>query len=283
MSQCETPRRRESRYSEYSASAAMPVEARPVSPALHSRTSSAGSNASDGSIARSWKVVTIGDTAVGKTTAIISATTGRVPESEPQATIGVSWVPSMIRGIQMQLWDTAGQPNHRSITKQALQGAHYILYVFAIDSMRSFEQITTWRDTVQSEFDSATVDQIPAALIGNKCDLEAQRKVPVEMAQELARQQGWLYFETSAKSVEKMQRCMRVIGEDIEKRQNELGGMPKPMQFANKRSKAPTTITQPIARKPDPPSIGQRICASLFCCCHRGADDESEPLVREGR
>ena len=44
------------------------------------------------------------------------------------------------------------------------------------------------------------VEAIPFIVVGNKCDLENQRKVPTSKGKQLADEIGCLHIETSAKS-----------------------------------------------------------------------------------
>ncbi len=39
----------------------------------------------------------------------------------------------------------------------------------------------------------------PVILVGNKTDLESQRVIATHQGEALAQQQGWMFFETSAK------------------------------------------------------------------------------------
>lgn len=44
------------------------------------------------------------------------------------------------------------------------------------------------------------MDRIPIVLVGNKSDLTANRVVSTAQGEQLAKQNGWTYFETSAKN-----------------------------------------------------------------------------------
>uniref|UniRef100_A0A6I8NR15 small monomeric GTPase n=1 Tax=Ornithorhynchus anatinus TaxID=9258 RepID=A0A6I8NR15_ORNAN len=71
-----------------------------------------------------------------------------------------------------------------------------IILVYDITDEKSFENIQNWMKTIK-ENASAGVERL---LLGNKCDMEAKRKVQQERAQKLAQEYGVRFFETSAKS-----------------------------------------------------------------------------------
>ena len=52
-------------------------------------------------------------------------------------------------------------------------------------------------------------------LVGNKCDLEQERKVTVEMGEEKARNLNCPFFETSALNNTQIEKIFQVISEDI--------------------------------------------------------------------
>ena len=97
--------------------------------------------------------------------------------------------------IKLQIWDTAGQERFRTITTSYYKGAHAILIVFDITEKESFEHIKNWMQDID-KFAKLGVYRI---LVGNKCDLENQRRVSKEEAKELAEKYGIEYIETSAK------------------------------------------------------------------------------------
>ncbi|XP_040851510.1 ras-related protein Rab-13-like, partial [Ochotona curzoniae] len=59
---------------------------------------------------------------------------------------------------------------------------------------------------------SAGVERL---LLGNKCDMEAKRKVPKEQATKLAQEHGIRFFETSAKSSVNVDEAFSSLARDI--------------------------------------------------------------------
>ena len=97
--------------------------------------------------------------------------------------------------IKLQIWDTAGEERFRTITTSYYKGAHAILIVFDITEKDSFEHVKNW----VADIDKFAKQGVLRILVGNKCDLEKQRIISKEEANEMAEKLGIKYIETSAK------------------------------------------------------------------------------------
>ena len=97
--------------------------------------------------------------------------------------------------IKLQIWDTAGEERFRTITTSYYKGAHAILIVFDISEKDSFEHVKNW----VADIDKFAKQGVLRILVGNKCDLEKQRIISKEEANEMAEKLGIKYIETSAK------------------------------------------------------------------------------------
>ena len=69
------------------------------------------------------------------------------------------------------------------------------MLVYDITDLESFQNLNTWLIEIEKNA-SKNVYKI---LVGNKCDMENERKVTVEQGKEFADQYGMKFFETSAK------------------------------------------------------------------------------------
>ncbi len=69
------------------------------------------------------------------------------------------------------------------------------MLVYDITDVESFEGINTWL----VEIEKNAPKDVYKVLIGNKCDMENNRKVTVEQGKEFAEQHNMKFFETSAK------------------------------------------------------------------------------------
>merc|ERR1712127_775766 len=116
--------------------------------------------------------------------------------------------------IKLQIWDTAGQERFRTITTSYFRGAQGILLVYDVTERDTFDNIANWVSQIQQHAD-VHVNKI---MIGNKCDMEDQRKVSTAEGQALADEYGIKFFETSAKSDINVDEAFLGIGREVKQR-----------------------------------------------------------------
>ncbi|KAF5731982.1 ras-related protein RABA3 [Tripterygium wilfordii] len=144
-----------------------------------------------------FKIVVIGDSAVGKTQLL-----SRFAKNEfcfdSKSTIGVEFQTRTVamkgKVIKAQIWDTAGQERYRAVTSAYYRGALGAIIVYDITKRPSFDHVARWVEELRVHADNSIV----MTLIGNKSDLVDKKAVPTEDAVEFAEDQGLLFFETSA-------------------------------------------------------------------------------------
>ena len=148
-----------------------------------------------------FKYIIIGDAAVGKSNLLLRYAHGQF-KPEYQLTIGVEFGAKNIeirnKTYRIQIWDTAGQENFRSITRAYYKNSVCALVVYDISSRDSFNNVSTWIEDCKNQ----SPKTIFMVLVGNKKDLEESRKVTFEEGQSLAKINGLLFLETSAKTAE---------------------------------------------------------------------------------
>ena len=148
-----------------------------------------------------FKFIIIGSSGTGKSCLLLQFTDKRF-ESMHDLTIGVEFGARVVsingNEVKLQIWDTAGQESFRSITRSYYRGAVGALVVFDVTKRESFESVSQWIDDANAHSHTP----ITMMLVGNKIDLENQRVVSREEAEEFARKKGITYIETSAKTAE---------------------------------------------------------------------------------
>ena len=146
-----------------------------------------------------YKIIIIGDSNVGKSN-ILSRYTKDQFQGNSKATVGVELGTKFVKvegvGAKLQIWDTAGQERYRSLTSSYYKGCHGCFIVYDITNEQSFESINTWYEQAVKEAGK----EVSIILVGNKCDLENERKVSKEKGEEKARTMNASFFETSALS-----------------------------------------------------------------------------------
>jgi len=99
------------------------------------------------------------------------------------------------RLIKMQIWDTAGHEKFRTITTSYYKSAHAIIILYDITQKTSFDHIKNWI----TEIDKFGKQGVLKVIVGNKLDLENNRKIKKEDAENLALKYGVKLWEVSAK------------------------------------------------------------------------------------
>jgi len=161
-----------------------------------------------------FKVIVIGDPAVGKTSLLTKFAKNQF-EEKYLPTVGVSIVKEPIElkdmnaTINLMFWDVAGQPQFYMLHRPYFNGADGMLLVFDITRSSTFSNINNW-------YNSAVkygLSGIPRILIGNKLDLKDERKIILPMAEHLSEKLNAPYFETSALTGETVKEVFQQIAE----------------------------------------------------------------------
>lgn len=164
-----------------------------------------------------FKILLIGDSGVGKSCLLLRFADDVFSDTFI-ATIGVDFKIRTVeldgKKVKLQTWDTAGQERFKTITQSFYRGAHGIIIVFDVTDQQSFNRLPTW----MKEVDYYSVENVNKVLIGNKCDLKAERVVPYEMAQTFADNFGMPYLETSAKNNTNVEQAFMTMSAEIKKK-----------------------------------------------------------------
>ncbi|KAG5151212.1 hypothetical protein JHK84_027684 [Glycine max] len=144
-----------------------------------------------------FKVVLIGDSAVGKTQLLARFAKNQF-SVDSKATIGVEFQTKTLiidnKTVKAQIWDTAGQERYRAVTSAYYRGAVGAMLVYDMTKRQSFDNMAKWLEELRGHADK----NIVVMLIGNKCDLGTLRAVPTEDAEEFAQRENLFFMETSA-------------------------------------------------------------------------------------
>ncbi|KAL2932509.1 Ras-related protein RHN1 [Bienertia sinuspersici] len=98
--------------------------------------------------------------------------------------------------IKFDIWDTAGQERYHSLAPMYCRNATSALLVYDISNKDSFARAKKLVQQLQTQ-----ENMIPVlSLVGNKVDLQAERKVTTEEAENLCKENGLFFIETSAKT-----------------------------------------------------------------------------------
>ena len=161
-----------------------------------------------------YKIIVIGDPAVGKTSLLAKYATNKF-EEKYLPTVGVSILKEPVElkeynaKVNLMFWDIAGQPQFYMLHRPYFNGADGILLVFDITRSSTFSNVNNWYSAAVKY----GLSGVPKILVGNKVDLKEERKIILPMAEHLSEKLNAPYYETSALSGENVKVMFQEIAD----------------------------------------------------------------------
>ena len=187
---------------------------------------------------KSIKVIFLGDTNVGKSS-VIQRLKNNTFNYNQQPTLTLEHYNLIIKinsfVLRMQIWDTAGQEKFDSITSNYYRSTDVAIFVYNIDNKESFNRIPGWIKELEDKTGNTNTnntnkkeeneDQLMIKiLIGNKKDLESERKVSFNEGNQFSKNNGFIYFnEVSCKDIkddknkQDIDKIVEIIGKEFYK------------------------------------------------------------------
>ena len=151
---------------------------------------------------KSFKIIVLGQSGVGKTCLSFRFCAGRFP-THSESTIGLDFREKIVEidgeRLKLQLWDTAGQERfRRSITHHYYRNVDAVVFVYDVNDVSSLECLDEW---LEEMVENGVSDNVIRVLVGNKCDetMSGGQCVTTHAAQRWADDRDMPLFETSAK------------------------------------------------------------------------------------
>ncbi|TRY73219.1 hypothetical protein TCAL_02549 [Tigriopus californicus] len=145
-----------------------------------------------------FKIVLLGEGCVGKTSCVLRYVEDTFNDRHI-TTLQASFLSKKlnIRGkrVNLSIWDTAGQERFHALGPIYYRDANGAILVYDITDQDSFQKVKNWVKELRKMLGS----DLNLAIAGNKTDLEKQRRVDVQMAEDYAKAVGAHHFHTSAK------------------------------------------------------------------------------------
>ena len=182
-------------------------------------------NLSSEPVSHMFKLVALGNGAVGKTSCIKRYTEDSFSERYI-ATIGTTFG---LKTVEVQgpngskitarivLWDLAGQPSYNELRRRYMAGASMAIIVYDVTRPQTFLDLGEWFTKFTTVCPNAVV-----AIVANKID-RPDRLVPPEAGSMIRRWLDVLYYETSAKTGENINRMFADLVMRAMEKQRELG------------------------------------------------------------
>lgn len=162
------------------------------------------------------RVITLGDSGVGKTTMIHYMKTQEfLEDAAPTIGAGVTSVDVPIKDkcYPLQIWDTAGQEMYRNIIPIYFKGAIFAILVFAVNDLKSFESLDSWLEEIAQHSDP----DIGIVLVGTKYDRD-DKQVDDEVAKKYAEDHGLPLFFASSLTGQNVQVILEHVAIEHSKR-----------------------------------------------------------------
>lgn len=161
-----------------------------------------------------YKIVILGHYSVGKSS-IVSKFVKNEFNPKAESTIGASFLTKTIFqnrcAIKYEIWDTAGQERYYSLIPMYYRGAQVALIVYDITSKESFESAKKWVEELKYD----KPQDFLKVLVANKVDLNEVDSTNIEAGREYAEKEGLMFFGTSAKTGQNIQKMFSDIAEAL--------------------------------------------------------------------
>ena len=157
------------------------------------------------------KIILLGDSNVGKSS-IVFCLNNEQYNNYQRKSLGLQHYNYVIRikgvTIRMQIWDTIGQEKFDSLTSNYSKNTDVAIFVYAIDDLNSFNKIEKWEAQLNDKGNITTNDinsenknqqqinkNMIKVLLGNKKDLERDRKISYEEGKKLSVEKNFQFFK----------------------------------------------------------------------------------------
>jgi small GTP-binding protein len=165
-----------------------------------------------------FKFVIIGDHEVGKTSIIRRFVENKF-SNDYRSTLGLNVTSHSIKfygnEVIFVLFDIGAQKYFKRFRKTYYQGAQAGFIVFDLTNIETFKNIKNWYDELQSFINNR---EIPIIIVGNKTDLENERKIGYQEGVTLVNEfiteyssQDFSYIETSALNGENVEDAFSLL------------------------------------------------------------------------
>ncbi len=162
------------------------------------------------------KIIIIGNSGVGKSNFLFRFVDGGFSKIY-QTTVGIDLktkicsLPKSKKNVKLQIWDTAGQERFMSLNKLFFQKVQGIILMYDLTNRDSFEDLPKWAQLINEN-----AYNVPVILIGNKLDDEDENRiVALQEGENFAKENGYLFFETSALNGKNVNKAMIDLCEKI--------------------------------------------------------------------
>jgi GTPase KRas protein len=163
-----------------------------------------------------YKIVVTGLGGVGKSCLILQFFSGTFVDDYDPTLMDSYRKQITIDGEEciLDIFDTAGQEDFVAVRDQYMRLGDGFMFVYSIILEETFEEAMIFHGRILR---LKEVDSVPFLIVGNKCDLEEQRQVSKERAQQLAQDLDCPWIEVSAKTRHNIPQAFELMVREIRK------------------------------------------------------------------
>ncbi len=181
--------------------------------------------APDGFDGFKFRIVLLGEATVGKTS-LLRRFTDNVFDEEYKQTIGTTFSTKdvefvdddgEVRLVRLVIWDMGGQATYKELRRQYMKGASAAIIVYDVTQPETFMAMNNWYESLREVSPDALV-----VICANKIDLEGQRMVPQQPGEMLRDWYQAPYYETSAKTGDRVQEVFLTVAQGVFKNRNDM-------------------------------------------------------------
>ena len=147
---------------------------------------------------KSIKIILLGDSGVGKTS-LLNCLEPNDIDLNQKKTLSLEYFNYIIKAnnniIRMQIWDTVGHEKFNSIISNYYKTTDVAIFMYSIDNIESFNNINNWFNELNDKGNNDNNIKTIKILLGNKNDLEKERKVTYEMGEKLKNEKNFYFFQ----------------------------------------------------------------------------------------
>ena len=146
------------------------------------------------------KIAVLGQTLVGKSALTFRFINNKFPNEHDTTIEDAYSIPAKIDDIncQLEILDTAGQDDYQTMLDTWINSSDGFILVYSIDNKESFDAVKKrYERIIKLKGDQ----KVSIVIVGNKCDLEENRKVSREEAENFCNTNKVTFLEASALNV----------------------------------------------------------------------------------
>jgi small GTP-binding protein len=186
-----------------------------------------------------YKVVTIGDSGVGKTCIINRFYYGSF-NSLAAPTIGAAYVKSRVdvngKPVYINIWDTAGQEKYSDLIPMYLRESNVVIICFDINEADSLQKVQHYRNVLSQSIPP----EVPIIIAGNKIDLAEDQSKGRDVFS-WAMSQGITAFSVSAKTGQGIEDLFNAVATEAHQKAVQVNRINKVIKERREREENPSS------------------------------------------